>query len=61
MKAGLVNRMEDWIYSSFCEHAFGADGVCRKEIASELFRIKQEEFYRASYQVLNVDIVSQIL
>jgi hypothetical protein len=63
MKAGLVNKLEDWEYSSFKDYAGKRnDTLCRREIAQELLGIPVccEEFYRYSYEIIDENKLKKI-
>lgn len=54
MKAKLVNKMEDWLFSSFKDYAGLRNGtLCNKGVSQLLLAIPSDdvEFYRESYQV----------
>ena len=49
-KAGLVDRMEDWKFSSFKDYAgFRMGTLCNKKLAYELLDIKPDTFYKEAY------------
>jgi putative transposase len=52
-KAGLVNRMEDWLYSSFREYiGLQSSTVCNIQLGFEVTGIIPAEFMRDSYSVI---------
>ncbi len=54
MKAGLVNKMEDWDYSSFKDYPASRNGtLCNKNLAFQLLDINPTTFYQDSYAVIN--------
>lgn len=53
MKAGLVNRMEDWPFSSFSDYAGLRNGtLCKQELAYQWLNINQATFLKDSYGVI---------
>ena len=55
MAAGLVNKMEDWEFSSFRDYVNFRDGtLCNKELAIELLDLDSDRnnFYSDSYKVI---------
>ena len=58
MKAGLVQKMEDWQFSSFSGYAgLSNESLCNKKLASQLLKLNQETFLRDSYLVINDKIL----
>ena len=57
MKAFLVNRMEDWEFSSFREYCGMDDGnLCNKQKLRNLLRLEEDDnFYDFSYSSLTED------
>jgi len=57
LKAGLVKKIENWKYSSFNEYYLEMEGICNKEIATQLMDIPSEpaKFYLQSYGVIDPD------
>lgn len=56
LNAGLVDKLEDWEFSSFRDYAGIRNGtLCRKEIAYDLIGVprKTKEFYEKSYEMLD--------
>jgi putative transposase len=54
MKSNLVQKMEDWEFSSFKDYAgFRNGNLCNKELASRLLNVDYTTFLVDSYQVLN--------
>ena len=52
-RAKLVNKMEDWEFSSFRDYIQLRNGtLCKKDIASLYFEISDSNFYEESYQVI---------
>ncbi len=59
-KARLVEKIEDWRFSSFTEYCEGSSGICRKDLA-QFLEIPQEkdQFLKQSYQVIDyVDVIN---
>jgi putative transposase len=53
-KAGLVKRMEDWPYSSFCDYAGFRNGqLCNKSLLIKLTGYDLQNFYNDSYGVID--------
>ena len=62
MKANLVNRMEDWEYSSFKDYCGFRNGtLCNKELATQLLDVNMETFYNDSYQLVSDDDINNLL
>ena len=52
-KAGLVDKMEDWSFSSFRDYALMRNGsLCKKEIAFNLLDVNEQTFLQDSYGVV---------
>lgn len=52
-KAGIVQKMEDWNFSSFPDYAgFRSDTICNKSLAFKLLEIDPVTFYFESYQLI---------
>lgn len=55
--AGLVNKIEEWPYSSFLDYAgLRAGTLCNKSLLMELTGYDLQNFYRDSYDVIDPDI-----
>src|SRR5436190_13137037 len=51
VRAGLVQKMEDWMFSSFKDYAGLRDGtLSNQQLAFELFGFNRENFYADSYK-----------
>ena len=63
VKAGLVNKIEDWRYSSFKEYYENLEAICNKHLGTELLDIptNQDLFYKQSYLVINDLLIQKIL
>ncbi|BDD15156.1 hypothetical protein MATR_19810 [Marivirga tractuosa] len=54
LKAGLVNKMEDWKYSSFQDYLGIRKGtLCNFDLAELLIDIQKDDFYKISCSVIN--------
>jgi putative transposase len=62
LKAGLVNKLEDWEFSSFKDYAGLRNGtLCNKSYCKDLFGIHGEiDFYEKSYKELDLDKLKNI-
>jgi REP element-mobilizing transposase RayT len=61
MKAKLVEKMEDWEYSSFKDYCGLRQGtLCNKELAIQLLNINMKTFYEDSYRIINDDDLKNI-
>jgi REP element-mobilizing transposase RayT len=60
LKTSLVANLEDWPYSSFSEYMFNKEGICRKELAYDLFRINSANFYEVSYTAVDPALLEKI-
>jgi putative transposase len=54
MTAGLVDKMEDWEFSSFrCYNGVVEDVILKKELSFELLGVSRNDFYKESYEVVD--------
>lgn len=61
MKAILVVKMEDWIYSSFPDYSGFRNGtICNKELGFELLGIDKEHFYADAYKIIDDSQIKMI-
>ena len=61
MKAQLVQKLEDWHFSSFQDYAGLRNGtLCNRELALQLLDINPETFYQDSYDVLEQKLLDRI-
>jgi len=61
LRAGLVDRIEDWHYSSFRNYCGLRNGtMCNKNLARKLFDFNDENFYSLSYGVIQNDFLKNI-
>ncbi len=52
IKANLVDKMEDWEFSSFQDYSGLRNGnLCNQALAFKLLEVKKENFYNDSYNV----------
>ncbi|CAN5271240.1 hypothetical protein BH09BAC1_BH09BAC1_23240 [soil metagenome] len=62
LKAGLVNRLEDWEYSSFPDYAQLRNGtLCNQKLGFDLTDLRGENFINDSYTVMREDILEKVL
>ncbi|MBI1783409.1 MAG: transposase [Sphingobacteriales bacterium] len=60
-KAGLVEKMEDWIFSSFNDYAGFRNGtLCNQELAYKLLNLNKDSFYKEAYMLLGEYEVNNI-
>ena len=61
-RANLVERMEDWEYSSFRDYCGQRSGtLCNKELAIKLLGLNMKTFYEESYKAIGIDDINKIL
>lgn len=61
LKAGLVERMEDWEYSSFKDYLKIRNGsLCNQDLAKNLIGFDESNFMKESYSVIDNDKISKI-
>lgn len=61
MKAGLVEKMEDWQFSSFQDYLGNRNGtLCNFELASQVLDIQRAEFYETPYSVINENSINKL-
>ncbi|MEI9911152.1 MAG: transposase [Bacteroidota bacterium] len=61
VKAKLVEKIEDWQYSSFRDYCGLRNGnLCNKELAIQLLGIDIKNFYQNSYKIINDDDINNI-
>ena len=64
LKAGIVNRLENWDYSSFKDYVGLRKGtLCDKELARQILDLPPNplEFYKLAYLMISDDLVSNFL
>ena len=62
MKAKLVEKMEDWAYSSFKDYCGLRKGtLCDQELAIRLLDFDKKAFYEDPYRIINNDDLKNIL
>ena len=60
-RAGLVNKLQDWQYSSFLDYAGLRKGtLCNKSLLMKLAGYTLEDFYWDSYEVIDTGITRKI-
>jgi putative transposase len=61
LKAGLVNKIEDWEFSSFRDYIGIRNGsLCNKELAVTLLDIEMRNFYTDSYNLITESILEKL-
>lgn len=62
LKAGLVNKLEDWQFSSFKDYCNLRNGkLCNKTIAFQKLNINWNNFLKESYAVIDDDVLKNII
>ena len=57
-RANLVERMEDWEYSSFPDYCGKRNGtLCNKELTIKLLGLNMKTFYEDSYKGIGMDVI----
>jgi putative transposase len=61
-RAKLVEKMEDWEYSSFVDYCGKRNGsLCNKELAIKFLGLNMKTFYQDSYRQIGYDDINSIL
>jgi putative transposase len=61
LKAGLVEKMEDWEFSSFQDYIGLRNGtLCDQSIAFELLDLSKKKLYQESYQVIPLEKIKKL-
>jgi hypothetical protein len=61
MEANLVEKMEDWEYSSFKDYCSLINGtLCNKQLAIQLSDINMKTLYEDPYRIINDDELKNI-
>ena len=61
LKAGLVERMEDWEYSSFKDYLKIRNGsLCNQDLAKNLIGFDESNFIKESYAVIDNEKIAKI-
>ena len=61
LKAGIVSRMEDWLYSSYTDYMQLRNGtLCDRELAFQLIGFDRENFAKESYQAIDENLIPKI-
>lgn len=62
LKAKLVEKMEQWEYSSFQDYCGKRNGtLCNKDLAAKILGINLKTFYEDSYRQIGYDDINNIL
>jgi REP element-mobilizing transposase RayT len=62
LKSRLVNKMEEWEFSSFQDYLGLRKGtLCNQPLACKLLNISMENFYQESYQVISSEKIKGLL
>lgn len=62
LKAKLVEKMEDWEYSSFRDYCGKRNGtLCNKDLATNILGINIKTFFEDSYRQIGYDNINNIL
>ncbi len=62
IRAGLVNKMEDWEFSSFKDHlGLRAGKLCNIQLAASLLDLDVKHLYKESYKIIREDVLSNII
>ncbi|MEP7128942.1 MAG: hypothetical protein ABI729_08745 [Chitinophagales bacterium] len=60
-KAGLVQRLEDWEFSSFRDYAGLRNGsLCNLNLGTQLLNLNKESFVKDSYEVMSPELYERI-
>jgi putative transposase len=61
LTGGLVSKLEDWKYSSYCDYAGLRNGtLCDKILAIDLIGFHVENFINESYSLIDKEISKKI-
>lgn len=61
ISAGLVEKIEDWRYSSFSDYCGFRNGtLCNHKLAYEIINFDREDFYNQSYDVIEEQKIKNI-
>jgi len=62
LRAKLVNKMEDWHFSSFRDYIGKRDGnLCNMKLAFEILDLNSKTFYADSYRIINNEEAQNVL
>ena len=62
LKGKLVDKMEDWEYSSFKDYCGQRNGtLCDKELAARILDLNLRSFYQDSYRQIGYEEIDEIL
>ncbi len=56
LKAKMVDKIEDWKYSSFNEYLFNKPNLCNVELAKKFDLFIEKTFYKESYEIIRDDV-----
>lgn len=60
-RAGLVNKMEFWLYSSFPDYiGWRNDNLCNKQLAFDLLDLDEKTFYQDSYAMIDHQTIAKV-
>jgi putative transposase len=60
-KAGLVNKMEEWIFSSFTDYIGLRNGtLCNQLLLCQITDYNKENFYKDSYDIIEDELIKEI-
>ena len=60
-KAGIVTKIEDWVFSSFNDFTGFRNGtLCNLQLAIQLLGIQQQSFYKESYGSVSMDTILKL-
>jgi hypothetical protein len=60
LKAGLVDRLDAWQFSSFSEYLTGTEMLCNRTLALRIFNIAPQQFASISYAALKPELLEKI-
>ncbi len=61
LKAGLVSRLEDWLYSSFQDYLLeGQDSICDRELCMQIIGYDRKNFSEESYRMVDEALIQKI-
>ena len=52
----MVDKIEDWKYSSFNEYLFNKPNLCNVELAKKFDLFIEKTFYKESYEIIRDDV-----
>ena len=61
LEAGLVSRMEDWLYSSFIDYLKLRNGtLCDQDLAHKIIGFDNQNFEKESYKEIDQNLIRKI-